>query len=180
MELRLKYDMRDVKPFFMHSGARFLQLRDSLRNELSVLFTGLGQQKRIPDTMLALLDYKNKVRVIAYEQTYALGKDSSQIPAEITKNGLQIPYNKTGVQTALNEFALAVSILLQSQIVIPEYARHKTMHSYVLSDSMPEFATREIIKSNHSSEIKTLLQGRNITCWLAFNGPTRQINEMFA
>lgn len=122
----------------------FLKAKDSLQRGYGQLFAKLKSNKQVSAEMLSLMKSYTEMSVVFYQQNFAIGKDSSEIPETVSEAIKRMPIDTIALKTGMVDYALIASNFYQHKIYNAVYDEHESADWDSLEPIFPTLVEEKI------------------------------------
>lgn len=136
----------------------FLKARDSLQRGYDQLLGKLKMEKQLSGEMVDLLTRQIKMSVLFYQYNYAIGRDSSEIPATVRDAIKEMPIDTIALKTRMYDYALIASFFYQHRINNAIYDENESMDGDSLDAIFPLLVENKIKSGKYPKLIEDYLR----------------------
>lgn len=158
----------------------FLLAKDSLQMGYDQLLAKLKSNPNVSSEKLDLLTRQTKMSVLFYQYNYAIGRDSSEIPATVREAVKEMPIDSIALKTRMYDYALIASFFYQHKINNAIYEENKSMDSDSLDAIFPLLVEKKIKSKKYPREIEDYLRVKSADYQIRMYGLTPSTNKLAA
>jgi thiol-disulfide isomerase/thioredoxin len=136
----------------------FLKAKDSLQRGYDQLLANLKLQKQASEETVDLLTRQTKMSVLFYQYNYALGRDTSEIPASVGEAVKEMPVDTIALKTGMYDYALIASFFYQHKINNAIYEENESMDEDSLDAIFPQLVEKKIKSKRYPKAIEDFLR----------------------
>ncbi|MBO9611603.1 MAG: redoxin family protein [Dyadobacter sp.] len=156
----------------------FLKAKDSLQRGYDQLLARLKLEKQVSEEMVDVFARQTKMSVLFYQFNYAIGRDSSEIPATVSEAIKEMPIDTIALKTRMFDYALIASFFYQHRINNAIYEENESMDGDSLDAIFPLLVERKIKSSKYPKMIEDYLRVKSADYQIRLDGITASTTKL--
>ncbi|ACT93288.1 TlpA family protein disulfide reductase [Dyadobacter fermentans] len=169
-QIRSEFEKWNGTYYFQLNSEDFLAAKDSLQKSYDHLFSKLKSDTQVSAERLALLTHQTGMHVVSYQYNFAIGKDTSEIPAQVRRVVEHLPIDTVALQSGMFDYSLVASQFFQHRINNAVYEENDQMDSDSLESIFPMMVEKKIKANEYPKPIEDFIRVKSADVQIRLNG----------
>ena len=156
----------------------FLNAKDSLQRGYDQLLAKLKLEKEVSEEMIDLFARYSKMSVLFYQFNYAVGKDSSEIPASVRKVVENLPIDTIALKIGMPDYSMIAAQFYQHRIHNAVYEENEKMDADSLESIFPFLVEKKIKAAGYPKQIEDFMRAKSADIQIGMAGLSPQIMKL--
>ena len=169
-QLRSNFEKWNGTYYFQLQAEEFLKAKDSLDKSYGHLLAKLKTDKNAEEERINLLSRQTGMHVVFYQYNFAIGKDTSEIPASVKKVAEHLPLDTVALQTGMFDYSLVASQFYQHRINNAVYEENDELEGDSLESVFSMLVEKKIKAANYPKLIEDFVRVISADVQIGLNG----------
>lgn len=170
VQLRRNFEKWNGTYSFQLKPDEFLKAKDSLQRTYHVLLSKLKPDTKASAERLDLLTRQANMNVVFYQCNFAIGKDSSEIPASVREVVDKLPVDTIALKAGILDYGLIASSFYQHKINNAIYEENEEVDGDSLESIFPLLVEKKIKSSKYPKSVEDFIRAKSADVQIRLNG----------